>query len=236
MKVKKVNLMVWAIAIVTVLVLFNPWQMLQITSMLGGSSSGMIGSSSSSKLSFLGGSDLDDVDLSNIQSTAQSIAAVFDLEGVAEDPISFIPTGTPAYGEELGISFDDPVTAMQFLHRELYPRINKDLQDNDPETWQRYLNLASSPVGISCEFCCGIGATGITKEGRSRCGCAHNPAILALTQYLMKNTDMNDAEVLREALKWKTVWFPRNMVGLAAELSGGDTSSLEAVPSMVGGC
>jgi len=238
MKIKVDQLFVWAIGIATVLILFNQWQMLQITGMLGGGHSPMTtGHASTSTITFLGGDgSLDDVDLSNVQSTAQAIATVFNLEGIDEDPIAFVPQGTPEYGEELGISFDDPVTALEFLAYELFPRIEQDIKQNDPETWDRYVSLASSPVGISCEFCCGIGPVGITKDGRSRCGCSHNPGILALTMYLMKNTDMNDAEVLREALKWKTIWFPKNMVGIAAELSGGDTSSLEAVPGMVGGC
>ncbi len=235
--IKQNNLMTWTIGIVAVLILFNQWQMVQITGMLGGSTGGMTGGhTSTSSITYLGSGDLGDVDLSGVQNTAGAIAAVFDLEGIAENPMGFIPQGTPAYGEELGISFDDPVTALNFLARELYPRLNQDLQKNDPETWQRYLNLATKPVGISCEFCCGVGPVGITKDGKSKCGCTHNPGILALTMYLMQNTDMSDAEVLREALKWKTIWFPKDMVGLAASLSGGDTSALEHVPGMVGGC
>ena len=239
MKIKLDKLFVWVIGITAVLILFNQWQMLQVTGMLGGSrtSSMSTGHTSIGTVTYLGSDgSLDDVDLSGVQNTAQAIAAVFDLDGIAENPMVFIPQGTPEYGAEIGISFDDPVTALNFLARELYPRLKQDLQQNNPETWQRYINLATSPVGISCEFCCGVGPTGITNDGTLRCGCSHNPGIQALVMYLMKNTDMSDAEVLREALKWKIVWFPRDMVGIAASLAGGDTSSLEAIPGMVGGC
>ena len=96
------------------------------------------------------------------------------------------------------------------------------------------MNLATKPVGISCEFCCGVGAVGITSSGELRCGCAHNPAIQTLTMLLMKDTNMDDAEVLREALKWKSLWFPRDMVGLALKASGGQIET--ELPGMVGGC
>ena len=52
----------------------------------------------------------------------------------------------------------------------------------------------------------------------------------------MQNTDMTDAEVLQESLRWKTLWFPRDMVGIGMQLAGGDTSVLHDIPGMVGGC
>jgi hypothetical protein len=118
----------------------------------------------------------------------------------------------------------------------LYYTLNDEIKNSHPEVWQRYLNLATKPVGISCEYCCGVGPIGITPDGKSRCGCSHNPAILALTMWLMQNTEMSDAEILQEALKWKTLWFPKDMVGMAMQIAGGDTSVLEHVPGMVGGC
>ena len=54
--------------------------------------------------------------------------------------------------------------------------------------------------------------------------------------WLMANTKMNDAEVLQEVLRWKTLFFPQQMVGMALQLAGGDSSSLQNVPGMVGGC
>ncbi len=76
----------------------------------------------------------------------------------------------------------------------------------------------------------------MTNEGTLRCGCSHNPAVQAITLWLMLNTDYSDAEILREVYLWKTLWFPKNMVGLAVEIAGGNTAVLEELPGMVGGC
>jgi len=179
---------------------------------------------------------LDNVDIDTIANTGQAVAKLFSIDEIKtqEDAIALlIPTGTPEYGDLLPISYDDPVTALTYLQK-YYPTIKAELK-KDPELWQRYLNLATKPVGISCEFCCGVGPIGISKNGELTCGCSHNPAIQALTMWLMKNTDYTDAEVLQEALKWKTLWFPKNMIDIGIKASGGEID-LNALPSMVGGC
>ncbi len=233
-------LMIGAIAIVTLLVLFNQFQLAQLSAMLGGKEhSSAITSVLKKAVSLKSGSnDLGDVDLASIQNTAQAMAAVMPLDGITDAQSAIdklIPTGTPDYGQALGVSYDQPVPALQSLQR-LYYSLKEDIQKNSPEVWQRYLALATKPVGISCEYCCGIGPVGISANGELRCGCSHNPAIHALTLWLMKNTDLSDAEILQEAIKWKTLWFPKDMVGMAMQLAGGDTSALNAVPGMVGGC
>ncbi len=226
----------WIIALAALLILFNQIQLFQLSSMLGAPVS--LGGTSTNVV-LLSNPDLDGVDVSTIKSSAQGVAAVIDLseakdaQGVID---AMVPRGTPEYGKELGISYDDPVTALQFLAYKLYPAIKQDVQTNDPETWNRYIALATKPVGISCEYCCGVGPITITEQGQLTCGCSHAPAIHAITLYLMKNTDMNDAEVLREALRWKTLWFPKNMVEIGVKLVGGDASVLADAPSMVGGC
>ncbi len=227
---------IWIIAIAAVLILFNQIQLFQLGNMLGTPILSFGGTSTSVKS--LSSGDLKDVDVTSIKSTAQAVAATFSLEGKDAQGVidTLIPKGTPEYGKELGISYDDPVKALNFLARELYPAIKQDVQTNKPEVWKRYLALATQPVGISCEYCCGIGPVGIAADGKSRCGCTHNPAIQAITLYLMANTDMSDAEVLREALRWKSLWFPKNMVELGIQIAGGDASVLKDVPSMVGGC
>jgi hypothetical protein len=228
-----------AIAIVTVLILFNMMQISQLSVMLNGGHSSSVFSAIVNKATLVGGgADLSSVDLAGIQNTAQAVTAVLPVSGIkdAQDAINkLIPTGTPEYGAQLGVSYDNPVQALQLLQK-LYYQLKPDIQKNDPTVWQRYLALATKPVGISCEYCCGVGPVGITKTGELTCGCSHNPAIQALTLWLMKNTKMTDAEVLREDLKWKTLWFPKDMVGMALKIAGGDTSALNAVPGMVGGC
>lgn len=185
------------------------------------------------------GIDLADVDISQIKSTGHSLAALFPLDDVetVQDAINIIiPTGTPEYGEELGISFDDPINSLSFMARQLWPAM-RTYKTSEPELWQRYVSLASRPVGISCEFCCGISAVGIRPDGESACGCQHMPALLGLTVWLMKNRpDWSDAEILKEVIRWKAMWFPKNMVGLTIEVAGKDPSSLDQLPGMVGGC
>ena len=182
--------------------------------------------------------DLKNLNLDHIKSTGHALAALFPVENIktSQDALDIvISQGTPDYGSALGITFDDPVQSLDKLAK-LYYALKPDIQKNDPATWQRYMNLATKPVGISCEYCCGVGPVGITKAGELSCGCKHNPAIHALTLWLMKNTEYSDAEILKEALKWKALWFPKNMVELALQVAGGDTSSLDNLPGMVGGC
>jgi len=235
------NMLIAAIAIITILVLFNQWQISQVSLMMqggGGHQSSGVFSAVSTKSISLSTGDLEDVDIDSIQSTAQAVAAVMSLDAItdAQSAINImIPTGTPEYGEAMGVSYDDPIGGMELLARAWRP-LSEDAKTNDPETWDRFITLATKPVGISCEFCCGVGPSVITQSGQLKCGCKHSPAIVALTLWLMQNTDMTDAEVLQEALRWKTLWFPRDMVGIGMQLAGGDTSILHDIPGMVGGC
>ena len=180
-----------------------------------------------------GSKDLSNIDLSSIKGTGYSIAAVFPVENIktAQDAMNMIiPTGMPDYGQAVGISYDEPVKALTTLIR-VYQTIELSGAEQ-----QRYLSLVTRPLGISCEYCCGLGAIGADSQGRSLCGCQHNPALLGLTKWLVKNTDYSDGEILREALRWKALFFPRQMVELTASLAGGDTTSLANLPGMVGGC
>ncbi len=185
---------------------------------------------------FAGGKDIANVDLTSIHSTGQAVATLFPVDKIKTQQEAIdvlVPSGTPEYGEALGISFDDPVGGENKLAK-LYPQIKNEAKQ-DPVLWQRYMNLATKPVGISCEFCCGIGPIGIDGSGELKCGCAHNPAIQALTMWLMKNTDYSDAEILREDLKWKTLWFPKDMIQLGLKAAGGEIN-LNDLPGQVGGC
>ncbi len=214
------------LSLFALLILFNQFQVLGLNDMTGNSVS-----------YFSGNNDLSNVDVTQIQSTAQGIALLFPVNEIKtqEDAIAImIPTGTPEYGTGMGVSFDDPVTALSLL-KNGYPTL-KAQAEADPIIWERYLALASEPRGISCEFCCGIGAAGVTAEGKTKCGCAHNPAAQSIALWLMLNTDYSDAQVLREVYRWKTIWFPKDMVGLALEIAGGNTAVLEDLPGMVGGC
>ncbi len=185
-----------------------------------------------------GGKDLNAVDVAGLKSTAHTVAAVFPLESVqtSDDALTVMfPSGMPDYGQALGVSFDDPVGSLSTLSA-MYPGLKAEVQKSKPEAWQRFMSLASQPVGISCEYCCGVGPIGITKAGDSACGCQHNPALLSMALYLTAYTDYNEGEILREVMKWKTLFFPKNMIELGLTVAGKDASQLKELPGMVGGC
>lgn len=215
----------YLIAIVAILILLNQFQILQISDpikyRMRGYSSG----------------DLKDVDITQIKSTAQGISLLFPIDQMktVDDTIAImIPTGTPEYGNEMGVTYDDPINSMNAMVK-AYPSLKQQAQQN-PEIWQHYLSLAAAPRGISCEFCCGVGPQGIDSKGNLKCGCAHSPAVQTVTLWLLQNTDYSDAEILKEVYRWKSLFFPKNMVEIASKISGGDTSVLQDLPGMVGGC
>jgi len=212
--------------------IFNQVQIFALDN--AGSSSGSLFKGSSSGNS---NNDLSSVDINSIQSTAGSVAALFPIDKIknSQDAMAIIfPTGTPEYGDAMGVSFDKPIESLAYMSKN-YRSLKSEVEVNNPEVFKRFLNLASKPVGISCEYCCGVGPVGIDKRGNSVCGCQHNPAILYSALWLMKNTDMSDAEVLREALRWKALFFPKDMVTLATNLADGKVD-VNNLPGMVGGC
>lgn len=185
-----------------------------------------------------GEKDLANIDLAQLKSTGHTIATVFPVEDIVtqEDAMAILfPIGTPDYGEDLGVSYDDPVTSLGVLAK-MYRGLKAEVEKNNPEGFQRFMSLASLPVGISCEYCCGLKAIGIDKNGNSACGCQHNPALLSVAMYLSAYSDYTDGEILQEVMKWKTLFFPRDMIELGMTVAGGDTSQLEELPGMVGGC
>ena len=230
----------YLLIIVGVLLLYNQYQFSLLTSLMGAEVVGGSINAVALTKAFTPSSDinLNGIDLSGITSTAQTLAKVYPLNKIKtqDDAVAMlIPSGTPEYGEKLGVSFDDPIVSLNVLARTVYPEYDKKLR-NDPAKWQRYINLASNPYGISCEYCCGIGPIGASKDGKSRCGCQHNPALLGLTMWLIDNTDYSDAEILREVMRWKALFFPKNMVELGMKLSGMSADQIGSLPGMVGGC
>ena len=215
------KLVVGLLILVVVLMAFNQVSVLKVSAMVGGSKNKNVGM------------NLDNVDLSEIKSTGHSVAALFPVQDIktTQDAVDImISVGTPDYGPALGVSYDDPILGLSILMK-LDNSVQLTAQENE-----RYLNIVTKPLGISCEFCCGVGAVGVDKNGKGICGCQHNPALLGLTKWLIQNTDYSDGEIVREALRWKTLFFPKDMVNLALTVAGGDTSQLDELPGIVGGC
>ncbi len=229
------KLMVFAVVLVAGLMAFNQFQINSIS----GHFTTSTGSSSSSLNLFSGSSDdINDVDVTKIGSTANAVQLLFPLKDAksADEVMQIMfPTGTPEYGADMGVSFDDPITSLSLLAG-AYPALKKEVKENHPDIWARYIKLAAAPRGISCEFCCGVGAQGISENGELRCGCSHSPAVQTVTMWLMLNRpEYSDAEVLREVMRWKTLFFPKNMIELGLQVSGKSASDLQ-LPGMVGGC
>jgi len=222
---------------VAVVMLFNQLRINSISMMLGSPPLGLGFASQSASL-YAGGKDLSDINTDELKSTGHTLAAVFPVENIKtqEDAMAILfPVGTPDYGSQLGVTFDQPVESLAVLAK-MYRGLKVEVQQNNPEGWQRFMTLASKPVGISCEYCCGLGTIGINKDGDSACGCQHNPALLSIALYLSAYTDYTDGEILREVMKWKTLFFPKDMIQLGMTVAGGDTSALDNLPGMVGGC
>src|SRR3989338_552462 len=162
-----------------------------------------------------------------------------------------IPTGTPEYGPALGVSFDDPVAGISVLSN-LHRQIPTD--SLSAEEKQRYIGIGTK---ISCEFCCSAPAV-VDSSGRDLCGCAHAQSFMGLSKYLIQNNpEMSDEDILWELTRWKSLYYPRNMVEKAAaalengleltpevlndrdllsKISSGNTADIGSLPQMVGGC
>ncbi|MBI5391763.1 hypothetical protein HZB00_02050 [Candidatus Woesearchaeota archaeon] len=165
---------------------------------------------------------------------------------------TIITTGTPTYGPELGVTFDDPVKSLNIL-ASLHGKL--PTASLTPQEKERYIAVGTK---ISCEFCCGAPSV-VDQQGRDLCGCAHAQSFMGLSKYLIKNhPDWSNEQILTELTKWKSLYYPKNMVEKAAALiqnklpltpealndpkllnkiSAGDASKIgEALPAMVGGC
>lgn len=227
------KLSILLIAIVSLIILFNQFQIVQVQGMLGGGTGAVTGPTTAKGT---GGFKVD---------------ATGD---VVNDVIKqIIPTGTPEdYGPELSVSFDDPVAGLNVI-----ARLDRAIATTSltPEQKQRYVGITSR---ISCEYCCGAPAVA-DAEGRDLCGCSHSLAIRGLAKYLITvhPEDWTDEEIYWEVTRWKALFYPRNSVekgvalasnnmeitaealndrDLLSKISSGDTTSIGSLPNMVGGC
>lgn len=153
---------------------------------------------------------------------------------------NLIPKGVPEiYGTELGVSFDDPVKGMDIL-KNYDPTYGSKKIALEGALLQRYIEVGSM---IACEYCCGAKSL-VFSDGSAACGCAHSQAMRGLAAYLLKNHagEYTNDEILGELTKWKTMFFPKQMMQKAialAQQSGItdiDPKLLNEIPDMVGGC
>jgi len=244
------NLMIWAIAIAAVLVLFNQWQIMQVNGLLTGTSVVASHSGSGGSLLLADGDKITYAPILLAAGESPVIAGygtkIKQLQTISPTPKKpktgdavqdalnmIVPTGTPDYGTEIGVSFDDPITAQKKLGT-LERSIKLDA--NQEARWKKIVG------SFTCDYCCGSPQRPTII---SHCGCAHAAAWRGLARFLIQkyNDNVTDEQIMGELSKWKALWYPGPTVQRVLQeqqLSGGKTDSapvnIDKLPGMVGGC
>ncbi len=239
---------IWVIAIAAVLILFNQIQLFQLNSMLGipnvggfkigGGSLTLEGGEGVTYAPVLLGAGESPVlqgygtkikQLPTISSTPEK-----EKTGdAAQDALNMlVPTGTPEYGQEAGVSFDDPIGAQR-----VWGGYERSVQLS-PEQQKRWEGIVGK---FTCDYCCGSPQrpTIITH-----CGCAHARAWRGAAKWFIQKygDQVTDEQIMGELSKWKALWYPGPTVKRVLQeqsLSEGGSSEpvkLDELPSMVGGC
>ncbi len=114
---------------------------------------------------------------------------------------NLVPTGTPFYGTQAGVSFDDPVGAQKAWQKGL----GVQLTAAEQERWNRIVN------SFTCDYCCGSPQrpTIITH-----CGCAHSRAAQGMAKWFIKyyGNSYSDEEIYGEMARWYALWYPKGTI------------------------
>lgn len=180
---------------------------------------------------------------SELSAPTTSSAAVAQVQ-LSGDPLQdainvAIPTGTPEiYGNEIGVSFDDPIASLDILDSYDRRALAIDFNTMTDEQKQRYIYVGQR---TTCEYCCGA-TSNVFKDGRPACGCAHSAAMRGVAKYIITEhgAEYTDDQIITEMNRWKALFFPKQTIQkvLAAQQETGqlDASALNDLPGMVGGC
>ncbi|HIH20650.1 MAG TPA: hypothetical protein VJI71_00405 [Candidatus Norongarragalinales archaeon] len=192
-----------AIAVLVMILAFNQYQLATV----------------SSQISLYSAPRLSSPQGSGVASQASNI----NLQALAD---RVIPTGVPAvYGTELGVSYDDPVgslTVLGLLDGDLNPGGKLKFSQLNAQAQQRYVAMGQM---IACEYCCGANAL-VFPNGQPACGCQHSAAMRGLAMYLLINhPDMTDVQILAEMGKWKTLFFPKQVLSKAISFASAGLDS-----------
>ena len=120
----------------------------------------------------------------------------------AQDLVNnIVPTGTPWYGQQAGVTFDDPIAAQNLWAKGRAIQLN-------PQEEQRWSRITNS---FTCDYCCGSpqNPTIIT-----RCGCAHAAAAQGMAKWFVKNygSSYSDEEIYGEMARWYALWYPKGTI------------------------
>ena len=237
---------IWMIAIAAVLILFNQIQLFQLNNMLGIPSVVSFKGGGGS-LSLEGGEGVtyapillaggESPVLSGYGTKVKQLPTISSSPekektgDTAQDALNMlVPTGTPEYGQEAGVSFDDPISAQRTWGS--YERLQLS-----PEQEKRWEGIVGK---FTCDYCCGSPQrpTIITH-----CGCAHAKAWRGMAKWFIQKygDKVSDEQIMGELSKWKALWYPGPTVKRVLQeqsLAGGSTEpvKLDELPQMVGGC
>ena len=114
---------------------------------------------------------------------------------------NIIPKGTPWYGEQAGVSFDDPVASQKAWGKGKVIQLSTEEQ----QRWDRIVN------SFTCDYCCGSpqNPTIITH-----CGCAHSIAAQGMAKWFIKyyGDSYSDEEIYGEMARWFALWYPKGTI------------------------
>ncbi len=210
------NLVFTLAMILTVLIVFNQFLIPRVYAFtgIGGGGGGAI--SISAELEYGPKTTLKPMPLSQgeqpripgYKSIVKPLPTISELEimpstgDLVQDLINnIIPRGTPWYGAEAGVSFDDPITAQNLWGR----GESIQLDSKQDERWKRIVNA------FTCDYCCGSpqSPTIIT-----RCGCAHAQAARGMAKWFVKNygDKYSDEEIYGEMARWYALWYQQGTV------------------------
>ena len=208
------KLILSALVVVAVMVMVNQFIATSVFAALIGSSSGgtVSISSGSLKLEYGSKSTLKPMPLAHgeepaiagYKSRVKPLPTISELQmspstgDLAQDLLNnVVPRGTPWYGQEAGVSFDDPITAQKLWAKGRAIQLDATQE----ERWERIVN------SFTCDYCCGSpqNPTIIT-----RCGCAHSTATQGMSKWFVKNhgDKYSDEEIYGEMARWYAVWYP----------------------------
>lgn len=142
--------------------------------------------------------------ISGYKTKVKPLPTISELEmkpstgNTAQDLVNnIVPSGTPSYGPEAGVSFDDPITAQKLWAKGRTIQLSAD----EEQRWSRIVN------SFTCDYCCGSPQqpTIIT-----RCGCAHSAAAQGMAKWFVKNygSSYSDEEIYGEIARWYALWYP----------------------------
>jgi hypothetical protein len=237
------------VALVAVLVLFNMWQIAQLSALLGTGGGMRLGGGA---LSF-GGSAKGTILAPVLLAPGEQAVLpgyktkIKELPTISSNPEkeptgdavqdainALVPVGTPQYGQQAGVSFDDPLTAQRVWGG--YER-SITLTSEQEARWQ---NLVGK---FTCDYCCGSPSSPTII---THCGCAHARAWRGMAKWFIASfgDQYTDEQIFGELSRWKTLWYPgptvQRVLQEQAASSGGTAGqaavNLESLPGMVGGC